>query len=336
VTGRQPAPALIGSSGAAGARILSVGAHRPERIVTNDEICEFIDSSDQWIRERSGIATRRFARADETVLDLAEPAARQAIERAGLAPSDIDAILVATVSYFHAMPSAAAMVAHRIGAARAMTLDIAAACAGFCHGVSLASDMIRSGSASNVLVIGAEKLSDITDPRDRSTAFIFADGAGAVVLGPAAEPGVGPTVWGSDPGRWDAIRTGSWAEFRDGGPWPTMRMQGPAVFRWAIWEMSPVAQKALDAAGLAVEDLAAFIPHQANLRIVDQMVKQLQLPDSVAVARDITDTGNTSAASVPLAMHRMLDEQPELSGRPALLIGFGSGLSYAAQVVLLP
>jgi 3-oxoacyl-[acyl-carrier-protein] synthase III len=324
------------SSGAAGARVLAVGAHRPERVVTNDEICEFIDSSDQWIRERSGIATRRFARADQTVLDVAEPAARQAVERAGVAPSDIDVILVATVSYLHQMPSAAAMIAHRLGADRAVTLDISAACAGFCHGVSLAADMIRGGSAGTVLVIGAEKLSDLVDPRDRSTAFIFADGAGAVVIGAATENAIGPAVWGSDPDRWDAIRTASWSQYRDGGPWPTIQMQGPAVFRWAVWEMSPVAQKALDAAGVAADDLGAFIPHQANLRIVDQMVKQLCLPDTVAVARDITDAGNTSAASVPLAMHRLLEEQPELSGRPALLIGFGSGLSYAAQVVELP
>lgn len=327
---------LTTSTGAPGARILSVGAHRPERVVSNDEICEFIDSSDQWIRERSGIASRRFARADESVLDLAEPAARQAIERAGLAPSDIDVVLVATVSHLIAMPSAAAMVAHRIGADRAVTLDIAAACAGFCHGISLAADMIRGGSAGTVLVVGAEKLTDIVDPRDRSTAFIFADGAGAVVMGAAPENAVGPTVWGSDPDRWEAIRTESFAEFRDGGPWPTIHMQGPAVFRWAVWEMSPVAQKALDAAGVTVDELGAFIPHQANLRIVDQMVKQLRLPDTVAVARDIVDAGNTSAASVPLAMHRLLEENPGLSGRPALTIGFGSGLSYAAQVVVLP
>jgi 3-oxoacyl-[acyl-carrier-protein] synthase-3 len=325
------------SSGADYARILSVGSYRPERVVTNDEICERIDSSDTWIRERSGIVSRRFARADQTVVDLAEPAARRAIERAGLTPNDIDTILVATVTHFLQLPSAAALLAHRLGNDRAVAFDISAACAGFCHGVSLASDMIRGGSAGTVLVVGAEKLSEITDPADRSTAFIFGDGAGAVVIGASRTPAIGPTIWGSDAGQWEAIRSKStWTQVRDGASWPHMVMAGPKVFRWAVWEMTPVAQKALDAAGITGRDLDAFIPHQANMRIIDQMAKRLQLPDSVAIARDIADTGNTSAASVPMAMDRMLAEGHAASGDTALLIGFGAGLSYAAQVVELP
>ncbi|MFN8076164.1 MAG: beta-ketoacyl-ACP synthase III [Kineosporiaceae bacterium] len=320
------------------ARILSVGAYRPQRVVTNEEICRHIDSSDEWIRERSGIVTRRRAAPEESVVDMAEHAALQAIERAGLSPQDVDAVLVASVTHPYQTPSAAAILTDRIGATPAAAADLSAACAGFCYGVSLASDMVRAGSARHVLVVGVEKLSDFTDPTDRSTAFLFGDGAGAVVVGPSDEPGIGPTIAGSDGAQWEAIRNSrSWLEVRDGDPtWPALTMAGQTVFRWAVWQMAPVARKALDAAGVAAEELAAFIPHQANIRIVDAMVKQLQLPASVPVARDIVDSGNTSAASIPLAMDRMLAEGLAPSGGLALMIGFGAGLVYAAQVVRLP
>jgi 3-oxoacyl-[acyl-carrier-protein] synthase-3 len=328
---------LLAPSGSPHARILSVGAHRPERVVSNEELIGPIDSSDSWIRERSGIRTRRWATAEETVIDLAEPAARTAIERSGLDPSQIDTVLVATITHLHQTPSAAALLAHRLGATHAAAMDISAACAGFCYGISLATDMIRGGSARHVLVIGVEKLSDLLDGTDRSTAFIFGDGAGAVVVGPSPTPAIGPTVWGSDGSQWQAIRQShSWIDVKDGAGWPTLRMVGPAVFRWAVWEMAPVAARALKDAGITADDLAAFIPHQANMRIIDAMAKQLQLPDHVAIARDIADTGNTSAASIPLAMDRMLAEGQVPSGGLALLIGFGAGLTYAAQVVELP
>jgi 3-oxoacyl-[acyl-carrier-protein] synthase-3 len=332
-------PTLKASTGARYARVLSVGGYRPERVVTNAEICERIDSSDEWIRERSGIVTRRFAAPDESVTDMAEQAARTAVAKAGIAASDVDAVLVATVSHPYQTPSSATLLAHRLGATPAAAMDISAACAGFCYGISLAADMVRGGSARHVLVVGVEKLSDFTDPDDRSTAFIFADGAGAVVIGPSDTPAIGPTVWGSDGAQWDTIANkSSWIEYRDSdhGVWPDLRMDGRSVFRWAVWQMSPVARKALDAAGIAADDLEAFIPHQANVRIVDAMVKQLRLPGHTAVARDIVDTGNTSAASIPLAMERMLDAGEIHSGGLALLIGFGAGLAYAAQVIELP
>jgi 3-oxoacyl-[acyl-carrier-protein] synthase-3 len=320
-------------------RILSIGSYRPARVVGNDEIVRHIDSSDEWIRERSGIATRRWAAPQESVTDMAENAARIAVERAGLTGADVDAVLLATVSHPYQTPSAASLVAHRIGATPAAAMDLSAACAGFCYGISVASDMVRAGSARHVLVIGVEKLSDFTDPTDRSTAFIFADGAGAAVVGPSEQPGIGPTVWGSDGSNWDAIRSrASWLQFRDDPDtgWPHLTMAGQSVFRWAVWQMSPVARKALDAAGVEAGELAAFIPHQANVRIIDAMAKQLRLPDTVRIARDIVDAGNTSAASIPLAMDRMLAEEPAASGGLALLIGFGAGLTYAAQVVELP
>jgi 3-oxoacyl-[acyl-carrier-protein] synthase-3 len=337
----QPSPSpstLVAPTGAPHARILGVGAYRPSRVVTNEEICEHIDSSDQWIRERSGIVSRRWAARDETVTDMAEAASRPALEAAGLTGADIDAVVVATVTHPYQTPSSAALLTHRLGATPAAAFDISAACAGFCHGVSLASDMVRGGSAGHVLVVGVEKLSDFTDRLDRSTAFIFGDGAGAVVIGPSDVPAIGPTVWGSDGAQWDVIsQKHSWIDVRDHTTeWPALRMAGQSVFRWAVWQMAPVAQKALDAAGVAAEDLGAFIPHQANMRIIDAMIKQLQLPQGIPVARDIAETGNTSAASIPLAMERMLREGQAKSGDLALLIGFGAGLAYAAQVVVLP
>jgi 3-oxoacyl-[acyl-carrier-protein] synthase-3 len=324
--------------GAAHARILGVGGYRPSRIVTNEEICERIDSSDEWIRERSGIESRRWAAPEESVVDMCLAAAGKAIAQAGIRPEQVGAVIVATVTHPLHTPSAAADVTHRLGATDAAAFDISAACAGFCYGVTMANDMVRGGSAEHVLVIGCEKLSDFTDSYDRSTAFIFGDGAGAVVIGPSDEPGIGPTVWGSDGSQYDAItQRASWIDVRDHNvEFPHLTMQGQKVFRWAVWQMAPVARKALDAAGVDPEDLGAFIPHQANMRIIDAMIKTLKLPAHVPVARDIAETGNTSAASIPLAMERMLEAGEAKSGDTALLIGFGAGLVYAAQVVVLP
>lgn len=329
---------LTTTTGAAYSRIWGVGGYRPERVVTNEEICEHIDSSDQWIRERSGIISRRFAAADETVVDMASAAANEALRSADLTASQISTVIVATVTHPYQTPGAAPMVAERIGATSAAAFDISAACAGYCHGIALANDMVRGGSAAFVLVIGVEKLSDFTDKTDRGSAFIFGDGAGASIVGPSDVPGIGPTVWGSDGSKWKTIsQRNSWIEVRDGDiDWPAITMEGPEVFRWAVTAMAPIAQAALDQAGIKAEDLDAFIPHQANMRIIDSLVKKLKLPDHVAVARDIAETGNTSAASIPLATQRMLDSGEAPHGGLALQIGFGAGLVYAAQVIVLP
>jgi len=326
------------TTGAAHARIWGVGGYRPERVVTNDEICENIDSTDQWIRERTGIITRRFAAPEETVVDMASAAGLAALTTTGLTASQIDAVIVATVTHPYQTPGAAPMIAERIGATPAVAFDISAACAGYCHGIALANDMVRSGSAKFVMVVGVEKLSDFTDPTDRGSAFIFGDGAGAAIVGPSDFPGIGPTVWGSDGAKWDTISSrNSWIEFRDDDvQWPAITMQGQSVFRWAVYSMAPIAQAALDQAGIKADDLDAFIPHQANMRIVDALVKQLKLPDHIAIARDIAETGNTSAASVPLATQRMLDAGEAPHGGLALQIAFGAGLVYAAQVIVLP
>jgi 3-oxoacyl-[acyl-carrier-protein] synthase-3 len=327
------------ANGAKFARILSSGSYRPERIVTNAEICERIDSTDEWIRERSGIIERRYAALDETVVDMGYAAAAQALERSGVSPAEIGVVLTANVTHPYQTPSAAAEIAYRIGAVNAGALDIAAACAGFCYGVGVANDLVRGGSAKYVIVIGVEKLSDWTNPADRGSAFIFADGAGAVVIGPSETPAIGPTIWGSDGAQKDAITmTQSLIDYRNNGGeiFPALVMQGQQVFRWAVSEIPKVALRALTAAGVQISDLDVFIPHQANMRITDAVAKAMKLPAHVSIARDIAYTGNTSAASVPLAMDRMLQAGEAPHGGTALLIGFGAGLTFASQVVILP
>ena len=329
---------ISASTGATYSRIMGVGGYRPERVVPNSEVVEAINSSDEWIQERSGIKERRWAAKDESVVDMSEAAARDALEAAGLEPAQVDAVIVATVTHPYQTPAAAPILADRLGI-RGAAFDIGAACAGYCHGVSLASDMVRGGSAQHVLVVGVEKLSDFTDPHDRGTAFIFGDGAGAAIVGPSDAPAIGPTVWGSDGSQWQTIsQRDSWVDLKETGGLgtPAIGMAGQSVFRWAVWGMAPVAQKALDAAGVRAEDLDAFIPHQANMRIIDAMIKQLKLPADIPVARDIAQTANTSAASIPLATERMLREGEAPHGGLALQIGFGAGLVYAAQVIVLP
>lgn len=325
-------------TGPSHAAVLGVGAYRPSRLVPNSEVIDAIDSSDEWIQQRSGIKTRRFATDDETVVSMSVAASQQALDAAGIDARQIDCVIVATVSHLLQTPSAATAIAHELGTEQAAAFDISAACAGFCHGIALANDMVRGGSAGYALVIGVERLSDITDPTDRGTAFIFADGAGAVVVGPSEIPGIGPVVWGSDGEHYDHIRTPDWREVltSDEPRMPCLSMKGNEVFRWASFTMAKTAQQALDRAGITVDDLDCFIPHQANNRITDAMARSLRLPDSVRIARDIIDAGNTSAASVPMALRRMIDDGDAKSGDVALLIAFGAGLSYAAQVVVVP
>ena len=332
-------PTLKQAVGSPFTRIISVGAARGDLIVPNDDIVGPIESSDEWIRQRTGVITRTRASESVSAADLATSAANEAIATAKISPSEIGAVIIATISNDVLTPSMAALVAERVGATPAAAYDVSAACAGFCYGIAQADALVRAGAAKYVLVIGAEKLSDYAKPTDRTISFLLGDGAGAVIVGPADTPGISPTVWGSDGSKWDSVGmdrpTRDAFEDRDGG-FPTLRQDGQTVFRWAVWEMAKVAQEALDAAGIAASDLAAFIPHQANMRIISEFAKQLNVPESVVIARDIETTGNTSAASVPLAMHRVLAENPELSGGYALIIGFGAGLVYAAQIVRLP
>jgi 3-oxoacyl-[acyl-carrier-protein] synthase-3 len=330
---------LNGSLGAPQATILGIGTYRPSRVVPNDELVDAIDSSDEWIQQRSGIKERRFAGPDETVQMMSVAASRQALERAGLEPAQVDCVVVATVSHMMQTPAVATAIAHELGTDKSPAFDISAACAGFCHGLALGSDMVRGGSAKHVLVIGVERLTDITSLNDRGTAFIFADGAGAAVIGPSDEVGIGPVVWGSDGEQFDLIRQDEdWRDVlvQDRPQMPHLIMQGSAVFRWASFAMAKVAQQTLDKTGITVDDLDLFVPHQANMRITDAMARAMKLPEHVKIARDIAHQGNTSAASIPLALGRMIDDGQAKSGDIALVIAFGAGLAYAAQVVKVP
>ena len=318
-------------------KIYSLGASRGRLVVSNEEIAGPIDSSDEWIRQRTGVITRTRATNDQTLQSMAIEAAREAIERAKITPEQIDLVIVSTISFPYATPSAATLIAGELGIPNAAAYDISAACAGYCYGIAQADSMIRSGLAEYALVIGAEKLSDFIDPTDRTISFLLGDGAGAAIVGPSDTPGISQSVWGSDGTKWDKVgMTGSILEFKEGGAWPTLVQEGRTVFRWAVWEMVKAAKEALDVAGITVGDLTALVTHQANMRIIDEFAKQLELPESVVIARDIETTGNTSAASIPRAMHRLLNEGQVESGGFALEIGFGAGLAYAAQVVVLP
>lgn len=324
-------------TGAKYARILGVGAYSPSRVVTNEEMTTMIETTDEWIQQRTGIVERRWANPEETLLAMSAAACRDALKMAGVAPETVDAVIVATVSYGHQTPGLAPLLAVEVGAKGAAAYDISAACAGFCYGIAQADALIRSGAARHVLVIGAERLSDLTDTSDRSTAFIFADGAGAALVGPSETPGIGPVVWGSDGEQADAIhQTRDLYAAAEAGQRPYLVMDGRPVFRWATTFIADAAAKTLEAAGLTPDDLDVFIPHQANNRITDSMLRHLNLPEKVAVSRFITTSGNTSAASIPMAMADMLAKGEAKSGQTALIIGFGAGLVYAGQVVTLP
>ncbi|MBB5957885.1 3-oxoacyl-[acyl-carrier-protein] synthase-3 [Saccharothrix tamanrassetensis] len=323
--------ALASRPGPAGTRILGLGSFQPETIVSNDDLAQTMDTSDQWIRERVGIVNRRFAKPDEKLVDMAIEAGAKAIADAGLSPTDIDAVLVATCTMPSMIPNAAAQVAHRLGVTSAPAFDLNAACAGFCYGLGTASDLVRAGSARYVLVIGAEKLTDWVDPTDRSTAIIFADGAGAAVVGPSEETGIGPVAWGSAGDLADMIQVADRNSF--------VFQEGQSVFRWATTQIAPIALRAVELAGIELSDVDVFVPHQANLRIIELIAKRLRAKgarEDLVIARDIVDSGNTSSASIPLALDHMRAAGEVKSGDVALLVGFGAGLSYAGQVVRLP
>jgi len=310
-----------------GSRITALGHHQPEHVLTNDDLATTVDTSDDWIRRRTGIATRRIART-ESVTDLATAAAGKALASAGLAPGDIDLVQVATCSAIDRCPSIAAQVAGRLGIPAAAAFDVNNACAGFCTVLATADHAVRAGAARHALVIGAEKMSDLTDWTDRSTCVLLGDGAGAAVLSASAEDGVGPVVWGSDPSRGNAVRIlDEWH--------PRFAQDGQTVFRWATTALAPLAREACRRAGVTPADLGAIVTHQANLRIIEAIVRQLDAP-GVLVAQDVVESGNTSAASIPLAFAKLVARGEIRPGAPVLLLGFGGGLSWAGQVVTCP
>ena len=321
---------MISGRGASGARIMSFGGYQPANVVTPDDLAGRVDTSDEWIRSRVGIVSRRYAGPDETVADMAVVAGGKALAGSGLSPADIDLVIVATCSTESPIPNASAEVAHRLGIVAPGAYDLNAACAGFCYALSNASDAVRTGTARHVLVIGSEKMTSWVDPDDRSTCIIFADGAGAVVVGPVADgepPGIGPVAWGSAGDMASKITIADRDSF--------IYQEGQAVFRWATTALHPIAAQACERAGIAVGDLSAFVPHQANLRIIEAIARRLGVPREI-MADDIVHAGNTSSASIPLALSRMAERGELKPGSPALLLGFGAGMCYAAQVITVP
>lgn len=322
------------ATGVPGARLIGLGSMQPDNVVTNDDLTQRLDTDDQWIRERVGIQSRRIAEAGTELVDMASEAGSRAIKDSGLTPAEIDTIIVATCTMPSAIPNAAAQTAERIGIPAPGAFDINTACAGFCFGIGVAADLVRGGTSRNALVIGAEKLSDWLDWTDRSTAIIFADGAGAAVVSAAddeASIGVGPVAWGSAGDMAQAIRIKPETN--------ALAQEGQAVFRWATTKIAPIALRAVELAGLTPADIDVFVPHQANLRIIEAVARKLRSKgarDDMRVADDIVHSGNTSSASVPLALDHMRADGRLRSGDTVLLVGFGAGLSYAGQVVVCP
>ncbi|OJF15311.1 beta-ketoacyl-ACP synthase III [Couchioplanes caeruleus] len=314
----------------AGSRIVAMGHYQPSRVVTNDDLATIVDTNDEWIRDRVGIAERRIADS-ESVADMATFAAEKALANSGLTAADIDMVVVATCSSVDRCPNVATRVAARLGIAAPAAFDLNTACSGFSYGLAAADHAIRAGATRNAIVIGAEKLSDLIDWSDRSTAVLFGDGAGAAVVTGVAdgeEAGVGPVLWGSAPEKGDVLRIEGWR--------PYIQQEGQSVFRWATTALAPFALQTCERAGVRPEELAAFVPHQANTRIIDGIVKRLGLGPDVVVAKDLVESGNTSAASMPLALSKLIERREVPSGAPVLLFGFGGGLTYAGQVVRCP
>jgi len=316
--------------------LLGVGAHRPAVRADNLAVAKRTSSSDSWIRERSGIVTRGVAGADESVVTMAVEAGGKALAGAGVDPASVDLVLLASCSMPGPLPGGSPEVAALLGAPTAGAMDVGAGCAGFTYALSVAADAVRAGSADTVLVVGSEKLLPMVDPDDRGTAFLFGDGAGAAVVGlgtsngtgDGTSDGIGPVVWRHD-GAQAAALTISGNPLR-------LAMDGRAIYRWATTTLPGLAREACAKAGIDVSELAAFVPHQANLRITESVARQLHLPPSVVIARDVVDSANTSAASVPLALARLLETGQVHRGDQVLLLGFGAGLTAAGQVVQCP
>ncbi|WP_051162798.1 beta-ketoacyl-ACP synthase 3 [Nocardia transvalensis] len=330
--------------------MLGIGAYRPRRVVSNAEVCRMLDSTPEWIFERTGIRNRRWISGDETLQTMATAAGERAIVNSGVDRSKIGALVLATSSWLKLTPHGAPAIAFDLGMNGIPAFDLTSGCGGFGYGVGVAADLIRAGSAEYVLVIGAETMTVGLDPTDRGTAMIFGDGAGAVVVGPSEENGISPTVWGSDGENAGAIAQDvDFLEFMNKaqalqGTDPavepvgrmSLRMEGPRVFRWAAVTLPRALSAALEKSGVAKEDIEVFVPHQANGRINELMKKNLGLAEDIPMANDIENTGNTSAASIPLAIEEMLVTGKAKGGQLALVLGFGAGLSYAGQVVTLP
>ncbi|MFH8791499.1 beta-ketoacyl-ACP synthase III [Streptomyces sp. NPDC017941] len=313
-----------------GSRIAAVGHYQPAKVLTNEDLADMVDTSDEWIRSRVGIRTRHLAGPDEPVDELAAHAAAKALATAGLAHTSVDLVVVATSTAVDRSPNMAARVAARLGLGSPAALDVNVVCAGFTHALATADHALRAGAADRALVIGADKMSAVVDWTDRTTCVLVGDGAGAAVVEPCGdgeEAGISPVLWGSVPEMGHAVRI-------EGEP-ARFAQEGQSVYRWATTQLPPLARATCERAGLVPADLAAVVLHQANLRIVEPLAERIGAVNAV-VARDVVESGNTSAASVPLALSKLVERGEIGKGDPVLLFGFGGNLSYAGQVVRCP
>ncbi|MEU9717480.1 beta-ketoacyl-ACP synthase III [Streptomyces sp. NPDC047976] len=311
-----------------GSRVVALGHYQPAKVLTNEDLAAMVETNDEWIRSRVGIRTRHVAGADEPVDELAYQAAGKALAHAGLSPDDIDLVLVATSTAIDRSPNMAARVAAKLGMRGApAVMDLNVVCSGFTHALATADHAIRAGSATRALVIGADKMTEITDWTDRTTCVLTGDGAGAAVVEACEEPGIGPVLWGSVPEMGHAVRI-------EGTP-PVFAQEGQSVYRWTTSQLPPLARKVCEKAGITPEDLAGVVLHQANLRIIEPLAAKIGAVNAV-VARDVVDSGNTSAASIPMALSKLVERGEIPSGAPVLLFGFGGNLSYAGQVISCP
>jgi 3-oxoacyl-[acyl-carrier-protein] synthase-3 len=316
-------------------QVAGCGAYLPERVLTNDELAQQLDTSDDWIRQRTGIGERRIAADGELTSDLAVSAARRALERAGMSGSDLDLIVLATATPDHTFPATATKVQAQLGMKRGAAFDIQAVCSGFIFALATADNAIRLGKARTALVIGAETFSRILDWQDRGTCVLFGDGAGALVLN--AAPDTGPSGRGvlsthlhSDGNHYDIL-------YVDGGPSSTgttghLRMEGREVFRQAVQHLSEAVEEALLANGLTGGDIDWLVPHQANLRIIDAIGKRLRLKPGQTVVT-IERHANTSAASIPLALDEAVGDGRIQPGHLVLMEALGGGLTWGASLV---
>jgi len=319
------------AQGPAGTEIAGLGHAQPAHVMDNHELEGMMDTSDEWIRQRTGIVTRHIAAEGETVVDLAVPAARMALADSGVAAADIDLVVVATTTAAERSPNTAGRIAEALGLGRdgrgPGIMDINTACSGFEYALGVADQAIRTGSATHAIVVGAETLSAVTDWTDRATAVLTADGAGAAVVRPSATPRIGPVVWGSEAGMADAVRISP--------PSGRFSQNGREVLRWALTRAPERAREAVARAGLAMDDIQVLAAHQANLRIIEPLAEALGLSDRIVIT-DVTESGNTSAASVPLGLSKWWHAGRIPADVPALLFGFGGGFTYAGMVAMTP
>ncbi|GHH98485.1 beta-ketoacyl-ACP synthase III [Neobacillus kokaensis] len=304
------------------AGIIGMGRYLPEKVLTNQDLEKIVDTSDEWIRTRTGIEERRIAADDVNTSDMAFIAAQKAIENAGITPEDIDLILVATVTPDSPFPSVSCRIQERLGAKKAAAMDVSAACAGFMYGIVTGKQFIESGVYKHVLVVGVEKLSKITDWSDRNTAVLFGDAAGAAILGPVSgERGILSFELGAD-------GTGGKHLYQD----EYIIMNGREVFKFAVRQMGESCINVLEKAGLKKEDVDFLIPHQANIRIMEASRQRLELPEE-KMSKTVNKYGNTSAASIPISLIEELEAGKIKDDDLIVMVGFGGGLTWGAIAI---